>query len=102
MYNLNNNTTRKGRVALALACTLALPATLCVPAQAQLFHKRTTTTSTTHHSWFHRHPTATTAGAGIGAYALAKHSKHGIFHRHPILTGIGAAAVAHHYAKKHR
>lgn len=83
------NIVRKGRVAFALACTLALPGVLSVSAQAQ------------HRSWFHRHPTATTAGAGVGAYALAKHSKHGIFHRHPVLTGIGAAAVAHHYAKKH-
>jgi hypothetical protein len=86
----------KGRIAFALACTLALPGVLCVPAQAQI-HRSTST----HRSWFHRHPTATTAGAGVGAYALAKHSKHGIFHRHPVLTGIGAAAVAHHYAKKH-
>ena len=81
------------RVAFALACTLALPAVLCVPALAQ--------TQKTHHSWMHRHPTATTAGAGVGAYALAKHSKHGVFHRHPVATGIGAAVIAHHYAKKH-
>ncbi|MCW3100029.1 MAG: hypothetical protein JWL77_5647 [Chthonomonadaceae bacterium] len=90
--NTLNRITRKGRVAFALACTLALPGAISVTAQAQ----------TTHHSWFHRHPTATTAGAGVGAYALAKRSHHGIFHRHPVLTGIGAAAVAHHYAKKHQ
>lgn len=89
-----NTITHKGRVAFALACTLALPGVLAVSAQAQT-HK-------THRSWFHRHPTATAAGAGVGAYALAKHSRHGIFHRHPVLTGIGAAAVAHHYAKKHQ
>ena len=99
MYTSNKNTS-KGRLALALACTLALPAAMPIAAQAQTHHyvKRTTT----HRSWFHRHPTATTAGAGVGAYALAKHSKHGIFHRHPVITGVAAAAVAHHYAKKHR
>ena len=55
----SNNIARKGRVAFALACTLALPGILTVSAQAQ--------TTKTHHSWFHRHPTATTAGAGVGA-----------------------------------
>ncbi len=91
MYTLNN-VTRKGVAAFALACTFALPGVLMVPAQAQ----------TTHRSWLHRHPHMATAGAGVGAYALAKHSHHGVFHRHPVLTGIGAAAVAHHYAKKHQ
>jgi hypothetical protein len=86
-----DNITRKGRIASALACTFVLSSALCLPLQAQ----------TQKRSWFHRHPTATTAGAGVGAYALAKHSKHGIFHRHPVATGIGAAVIAHHYAKKH-
>ena len=91
--NTLHTITRKSRVAFALACTFALPGVLSISAQAQ--------SQSTHRSWFHRHPTATTAGAGVGAYAMAKHSKHGVFHRHPVLTGIGAAAVAHHYAKKH-
>ena len=88
-----NSIARKGLVAFALACTLALPGVLSVSAQAQ--------TQKPHKSWMHRHPTATTAGAGVGAYALAKHSKHGVFHRHPIVTGVGAAVIAHHYSKKH-
>jgi hypothetical protein len=88
-----NTISRKSRVAFALACTLAAPGILSVSAQAQ--------TTKAHSSWFHRHPTATTAGAGVGAYAMAKHSKHGVFHRHPVATGIGAAVIAHHYAKKH-
>lgn len=95
-----NTVTNKSRIAVALACTLALPAVMPVAANAQIFHRHTTTT--THRSWFHRHPTATTAGAGLGAYALAKRSHHGIFHRHPVLTGVAAAAIAHHYAKKRR
>lgn len=61
-----------------------------------------TAAPTHHHGFLHRHPHLATAGAGVGAYELAKHSHHGIFHRHPVLTGLGAAAVAHHYAKKHR
>lgn len=86
-----HNMAHKGRVAFALACSLALSGAVCAPLQAQ----------TQKRSWFHRHPTATTAGAGVGAYALAKHSKHGVFHRHPVATGVGAAVIAHHYAKKH-
>ena len=85
--------TRNTVAAFALACTIALPGVLSAPAFAQ--------TTKTHHGFMHRHPTAATAGAGVGAYALAKHSKHGVFHRHPVLTGIGAAAITHHYAKKH-
>lgn len=91
MFSLN--TTVKSRFAAALACSMVLTGAVCVPLQAQ--------TTTQHKSWFHRHPTATTAGAGVGAYQLAKHSKHGVFHRHPVATGIGAAVIAHHYAKKH-
>ena len=86
-----NTIARKGRVAFALACSLALAGAVSSPLQAQ----------TQKRSWFHRHPTATTAGAGVGAYEVAKHSKHGVFHRHPVATGIGAAVIAHHYAKKH-
>ena len=50
-----NSIARKGLVAFALACTLALPGVLSVSAQAQ--------TQKPHKSWMHRHPTATTAGA---------------------------------------
>lgn len=64
-----------------------------------------------HSSFFHRHPTATAAGAGIAAYSIAKHTGNNranygrhrnFFQRHPVLTGVGAAVIAHHYAKHHR
>ncbi len=64
----------------------------------------------THHSIFHRHPTATGAVGGYAAYRAAKRTgssrmasgRHrNILQRHPVATGIGAAAIAHHYAKKH-
>ena len=84
--------TYAGWLATALACSLVLPGVMCAPVAAS---------GQKHHRGFiHRHPNATAAAAGVGAYALAKHSRHGVLHRHPILTGIGAAAVAHHYAKK--
>lgn len=68
------------------------------------------TAQTTHHSIFHRHPTATGGVAGIAAYRAAKHTgsrrmasgRHRNFmQRHPVATGVGAAVLAHHYAKKH-
>jgi len=57
----------------------------------------------------HRHATAKAAAAGIGAYALAKHTgdnrarngrRRNFAQRHPVLSGIAAAAVVHHYAKR--
>ncbi len=47
-----------------------------------------------------RHPTASTAVAGVAAHHYAKTRKSGIMHRHPVATGVAAAAVTHHYAKK--
>ena len=79
--------------ALGLVC--ALTGGLVAPASAQ------TKTTKPHHSFLHRHRTAASAAAGVGAYKLAKHSKHGFAHRHPYLTGAAAAAATHHYAKKH-
>jgi hypothetical protein len=64
----------------------------------------------THHSIFHRHPTATGAVAGVAAYRAAKHTGHrrtasgrhrNFMQRHPVATGVGAAVLAHRYAKHH-
>ena len=92
--SISANRTSKGRLAVALALSLVLPGVVSTPLAAVAQRQ--------HRGFMHRHPTATAAAAGVGAYALAKHSRHGVFHRHPVLTGIGAAMVAHHYAKKHR
>ena len=78
---------------LGLLCALA--GSIVAPAFAQ------TSATKPHHSFLHRHRNLASAGAGVGAYKMAKHSKHGFAHRHPILTGAAAAAVTHHYAKKH-
>ena len=64
-----------------------------------------------HRNFAQRHPTATGAAAGLGAYALAKKTgnnraragRHRNFaQRHPVVTGVAAGMIAHHYAKKHR
>ncbi len=54
-----------------------------------------------HHSFIHRHPNATSAAVGYGAYRYAKSRHHGFMHRHPVLTGAAAAALTHHHLKKH-
>ena len=92
----SNSIATKRSLSAVLAASFVFTGALAVPLAANA------QTTKTHHSWFGRHRKATTVGAGVGAYALAKHSKHGVFHRHPVLTGLGAAAVAHHYAKKHK
>ena len=79
--------------ALGLLCALA--GSIVAPAFAQ------TKPAKPHHSFLHRHRTAASAAAGVGAYKLAKHKKHGFMHKHPVLTGAAAAAATHHYAKKH-
>jgi len=86
------NGLRSIAVALTLATSIGLPTV----ASAQV------------HGWTHRHHKMATAGAGIGAYELAKHSgrnraAHGghrnFMQRHPVMTGLGAAALMHHHAK---
>jgi hypothetical protein len=90
-----------GGIAAALV-VLTAAAVPVLPVQAQTPHKR---------NFAQRHPTATGAAAGLGAYALAKktgkararNGRHRNFaQRHPVLTGVAAGMVAHHYAKKHR
>ncbi len=56
-----------------------------------------------------RHPTVTSAAAGIAAYKVAKKTgknraahgeKKNFAQRHPIMTGIGAAVATKHVIKK--
>lgn len=70
-------------------------------ALAQTVHKKK--------SFAQRHPTITSAAAGIAAYKIAKHTgrnrtrsgrKKNFAQRHPVLTGVGAAAITHHMIKK--
>ena len=100
MITVNRNQQFGGLVAaMAVLVTSGMSV---LPAQAQTTH---------HRNFAQRHPTATGAAAGIGAYALAKRTgrnrmaagRHRNFaQRHPVLTGVAAGMVAHHYAKKHR
>ena len=88
------------KIALATGAAFALGGALPLVASAQ-----------THHSIFHRHPTATGAVGGYAAYKAAKHTgrnrmasgRHrNVFQRHPVATGVGAAVLTHHFAKHHR
>lgn len=90
------NQTRTMGVALMTALSIGLGNILPMTANAGQ--------TTTHH----HHATAKAAAAGVGAYALAKHTGHNrakkgqklnFAQRHPVLSGIAAGAVVHHYAK---
>lgn len=61
-------------------------------------------------SFAQRHPTLTSAAAGVAAYKVAKVTgnnrklagrKLNFAQRHPVLTGVAAAAATHHVIKKH-
>lgn len=89
-------------VALSAFAVLGAAVVPVLPVAAQTVHHRT---------FAQKHPTATGAAAGIGAYMLAKKTgkarvraggHRNFAQRHPVLSGIAAGMVVHHYAKKHR
>ena len=98
--------TASKRLFSRLFATLAIAFCVC----ALPIHRASAQMAPQHHSWIHRHPTATGFGAAIVTHHLLKvaarnaklhHKKLNFAERHPSLTAIGAGLAVHHVAKYH-